>query len=296
VILIEGEAYVVLGVNVLQDGESVTFKLWDMSNDKITDIQDVTVPGISGSDPYTFQNPLLLNAVSAPTGNLTITTAALPAGSVGAAYSQTLQATGGSAPYTWTVISGSLPPPLTLSLNGMVSGTPASATTGNLTVRVTDANNLSATVDLSLTITSPFATWQGQFTTADVSTGRTGLTADFDNDGMSNLLEYAFGKNPKAPNAAPVTVEVVGNQIQIFFPCDASCTDIAYTVQASPTLAEGSWTDIARSTAGATTVPLGTAPPLSTVSDSGTGLRTVIVTDTATLGNRRFLRVKVTVP
>ena len=59
------------------------------------------------------------------------------------------------------------------------------------------------------------------------------------------------------------------------------------------TLAPGSWTDIAKSIGGAVTLPVGT---LSTVSDSGTGLRTVTVTESAAIVGKRFLRVKVTSP
>src|SRR5450631_2243412 len=40
--------------------------------------------------------------------SLALTTASLPAGVVGTAYNQTLAATGGLTPYTWTVSSGSL--------------------------------------------------------------------------------------------------------------------------------------------------------------------------------------------
>ena len=53
----------------------------------------------------------LLLVVLAACGNTapTITTASLPDGEVGVAYSQILSAIGGSTPYTWSVISGSLP-------------------------------------------------------------------------------------------------------------------------------------------------------------------------------------------
>jgi len=226
---------------------------------------------------------------------LSISTTTLPVGSVGAAYSQTLQATGGVAPYTWSRSAGSLPAGLTLGSNGSISGNPTSATTAGFTVQVTDANNFSTTADFSLTITSPFATWQGtKFTSADVAAGRTGPAADFDGDGQQNLLEYAFGTNPKSANTAGIASNVSNNKLWISFPCDAACTDITYTVQASSTLAADSWTDIAKSVGGATTLPEGTS---STVSDSGIGLRTVTVTEKdAFTGGRRFLRVKVTSP
>ena len=85
--------------------------------------------------------------------------------------------------------------------------------------------------------------------------------------------------------------------MQITFPCDTACTDITYTVQASSTLVANSWTDIAKSIGGTITIPItGSQGVLSTVSDSGTGLRTVTVTETTAIGGKRFLRVKVTSP
>ena len=64
---------------------------------------------------------------------LTITTTSLPNGTVGTAYSQTLAATGGATPYTWSVYSGSLPAGLSLgSSTGTISGTPTTAQTVQL--------------------------------------------------------------------------------------------------------------------------------------------------------------------
>lgn len=83
---------------------------------------------------------------------LNITTTSLPNGSVGAAYSQTLQAVGGTTPYTWSILSGSLPSGLSLaSSTGVISGTPTTQQTSNFTARVTD--NVSATDDQALSIT-----------------------------------------------------------------------------------------------------------------------------------------------
>ena len=61
---------------------------------------------------------------------LAITTASLPAGTVGAAYSATLAANGGTPPYTWSITSGSLPGGLTLSATtGNITGMPTAAGT-----------------------------------------------------------------------------------------------------------------------------------------------------------------------
>ncbi len=87
---------------------------------------------------------------------LKITTASLPAGTVGTSYSAELQATGGKAPYTWTIKSGAIPSGLLFRAAGTISGTPAIAGSANtLTFEVTDADKNTATSrNLNLKINS----------------------------------------------------------------------------------------------------------------------------------------------
>ncbi|HYA17754.1 MAG TPA: putative Ig domain-containing protein [Bryobacteraceae bacterium] len=103
-------------------------------------------------------------AQTPPAVTVTVTTAKLPAASVGAAYSVTLTASGGTAPYTWK-LDGFLPAGLTLSPAGVLSGVPSTPYTQPVTFSVTagDAKgNTSAVTPLSivvnpqgLTITTP---------------------------------------------------------------------------------------------------------------------------------------------
>jgi N-acetylneuraminic acid mutarotase len=76
----------------------------------------------------------------------------LASGLVGIAYYQTLEANGGLAPYTWTIISGSLPPGLNLSTNGVISGTPVVATNASFIVQLTGSDGLSSSNLFSLII------------------------------------------------------------------------------------------------------------------------------------------------
>lgn len=91
-------------------------------------------------------------------GSLNITTTTLPSGLVNRSYSQTLQATGGIQPYSWSIVSGSLPAGLSLSSNGLISGTPTTPGTASFTVSVTDSGQGQAeqsdTQNLSITITT----------------------------------------------------------------------------------------------------------------------------------------------
>jgi len=80
-----------------------------------------------------------------------IATTTLPGGYVGLSYSQTLQATGGSGSYSWSIAPESLPPGLSLSAAGVISGTPTTTGTYTFTVQVTDGTT-TATQSLSIVI------------------------------------------------------------------------------------------------------------------------------------------------
>ena len=67
-------------------------------------------------------------------------------GQVGVPYSSSLVATGGVPPYTFSIVSGSLPPGLTLNpTTGAITGTPTTAGTFNFTAQVVDSNSAGAT-------------------------------------------------------------------------------------------------------------------------------------------------------
>ncbi len=88
-----------------------------------------------------------------PANTLVVTTQSLPPGQVGVPYSFGVQAAGGALPYSWTVISGSLPSGFSpLSATGVLSGTATVANTSFFTVQVTDAGGHIATQALSLII------------------------------------------------------------------------------------------------------------------------------------------------
>lgn len=83
---------------------------------------------------------------------LEITTANLAAGQVGTAYNVRIQATGGTAPYSWDLAQGTLPAGLELEADGTLAGTPTAAGTTEVTVRARDAKNLPASRRLSIEI------------------------------------------------------------------------------------------------------------------------------------------------
>jgi len=83
---------------------------------------------------------------------VSFTTASLPSGTAGTAYSATLAATGGTAPYKFTVPSG-LPSGLSLASSGTLSGTPTTAGTSSFTATVTDSSSTPQTASKTLSIT-----------------------------------------------------------------------------------------------------------------------------------------------
>jgi hypothetical protein len=92
-----------------------------------------------------------------PSAPLQITTSDLPAAQSGQPYTQALLATGGSAPYSWTVTGGALPAGLSLSTSGEITGTPTQTTTSTSTfaVAVSDTDGHNATKSYGLTVNGP---------------------------------------------------------------------------------------------------------------------------------------------
>jgi len=66
---------------------------------------------------------------------------------VGRSYSTTLNTSNGTSPYTFSLISGSLPPGLQLSSSGLIYGTPTHNSSYSFTVRVTDGGFPAQTYD-----------------------------------------------------------------------------------------------------------------------------------------------------
>jgi hypothetical protein len=156
--------------------------------------------------PLTIEgNDIILNyfppALTAPT---IMTTTPLESGTVGVPYSQTLQGTGGSTPYSWSLVLGSLPPGLTLSGAGAISGTPTTANTYSFRIRVTGSDALYSEKVFSVTtVAAPLPdTTPNQFTFTD----QTGVTP---NTPVTSNAITVSGIN------APAPISVTGGQYSI---------------------------------------------------------------------------------
>lgn len=87
-----------------------------------------------------------------------VSPAVLPNGQTQNAFSQTMIASGGTAPYTYAVTVGSLPGGLSLSAAGVLSGTPSATGTFPFSVLVTDANGCSGHAAFNMVVTPPLGT------------------------------------------------------------------------------------------------------------------------------------------
>lgn len=100
---------------------------------------DFTVEVVDGATPQQVATRAFSLTVAAP---LTITTTSLPAGSVGARYSATIAASGGTSPCAFAVSTGTLPAGLWLDgATGTISGTPTAIGSTNVQITVTDAGS-----------------------------------------------------------------------------------------------------------------------------------------------------------
>ncbi|MEK7833230.1 MAG: Ig domain-containing protein, partial [Acidobacteriota bacterium] len=106
------------------------------------------VPGAQGASSFTVKATVnatgcLVEAsytltINCPT--ITVSPTTINPGSLGIPYSQQFTQAGGAGTITWSLSSGSLPNGLTLSVSGLLSGTPVMSGSYPITVRATDGN------------------------------------------------------------------------------------------------------------------------------------------------------------
>jgi predicted extracellular nuclease len=166
---------------------------------------------------FTTATPTPQNAASDGTGGTTTVTVTNPgtqSATLGTAITPvTLAATGGSTPYAWSATG--LPAGLTLSSDGVLSGTPTAAGTSSVTVTATDANGVSGSATFGVEVAAtaavtPIAEIQGTNTDTSPLSGQTVttegvVTAAYPTGGFSGFfLETggAGGSTDRTPGAS----------------------------------------------------------------------------------------------
>lgn len=143
--------------NVQWNGSPLTTTF--VSATQLTALVPANLIASAGSASVTVMNaggatsaPVIFTTGPTPTPLTVVPPATLPSGSVGTYYSQSLYASGGTPPYSWTLLSGTLPPGLSISSTGVITGTPTAAGTAGFTANVMDAASSNALQIFSLTI------------------------------------------------------------------------------------------------------------------------------------------------
>jgi large repetitive protein len=177
-----------------------------------------TDTGASGTGaPFTVAQNYVFN-VAAPT--IVVNPATLPDPTAATAYSQTLTATGGVAPYGFSITAGSLPPGITLASSGALSGTSNQVGTYNFTATATDNFGQTGSRAYTVTIAAPTLTMTPAAGTLNAPYA-TAFSQTFTASGGSNSFSYVltgalptgltFSGNtisgtPTVPGSYPITV------------------------------------------------------------------------------------------
>ena len=166
----------------------------------------------SSTTPGTAKGSLTLTISAAPTSTLTLTSTTLAEATLNTAYSAALTATGGVAPYTFTLANGTgLPAGLSLSSAGGISGTPTTAGSTAFTVNVTDSTTpapLSATGNLSITVDSTAGPSCG-----NMSTGNGASLNGYVPFPASNAWNTNIASAPLDPNSATIIAALTGSKL-----------------------------------------------------------------------------------
>lgn len=159
-------------------------------------VRGTDLNGCFGSIAYTI---VIVAAPVPPPGCPPITLAppTLPNGSVGVAYSQQITASGGTAPYSFGVTSGTLPTGLTLTAGGLLAGTPTATGSFTVTIRGTDANGCFGSITYTIVIAAapapPPVCPAISFTPPTLPDGTTGVAYSQTFVGSGGTGPYSFG-------------------------------------------------------------------------------------------------------
>lgn len=136
-----------------------------LSSQTTTSVTYVAPAAISANTTATVTAASVAN--SAVTATVTITidavfqfeSASLPVATVGLPYNGVISTEGASGPFTWTIISGSLPPGLTMassdSASVNITGTPTTAGTSTVTIQATDSTGSPISKTFTITVNPP---------------------------------------------------------------------------------------------------------------------------------------------
>jgi hypothetical protein len=103
-----------------------------------------------------------------------------------------------------------------------------------------------ASADYTL-LAKPVSQWRYLTFGAEANDAAASDSADWDEDGGDNLLEYALGTNAKSTSSrALITAGIINNRLSLSYAPALTATDVGYTVQASTDLIHWSTSGVER--------------------------------------------------
>jgi hypothetical protein len=148
------------------------------------------------------------------------------------------QVTASDNPSSFT--ASDLPPGLTCSSNGLISGTPTTLGSYSPTVSASNSLGSGAIITLDLQISPPtYLEWLAIYNLSGVN-----VDEDSDGDGIKNLMEYFMGLDPKVQNSGSfVSVQGDGNSnfLSLTYRKSKEITGVVGAVEWSTDLASGNW-------------------------------------------------------
>ena len=166
---------------------------------------------------------------------LTVSPSTLPNAAAAIAYSQTISASGGTAPYTFSLTLGALPPGLSLSSTGVLSGTPTVTGAFSFTITAIDANGCIGSHAYSMNVTA----------------GITFFTPDHGNTNtrvMINGLGFTGASSVTFNGSAASFTFLSDTQIRAIVPANATTGKINLTTPAGTTSSATNFTIVAQTT------------------------------------------------
>ncbi len=167
---------------------------------------------------------------------------------------------------------------------------PTGVYSASLVVRTSDPLHSLFNFPVSLTLwdgrLTPLQQWRLTCFGSPDDDGRGANAADWDEDGLKNIFEYAFHTNPTNANPSPLVFEIVDDHFTLRFPrAHPPPADLTYCVEVAEDPVNGPW-------------GCGPAYTTETVADNGDGTETVThaLAVSVSGSSGRFVRLRVALP
>jgi len=128
----------------------------------------------------------------------------------------------------------------TFTVNFTPTGT--GTKTAQLSIKTNDSDESPYVIQLTGTVLLPISDWRQTHFGGSANSGNAADTADFDHDGIANILEYAFGLHPGQNSAGQLPLPAMnGGDLTVVFNQPTHVSGVVYEAEWSTSLAPTSW-------------------------------------------------------